>query len=65
MLIVQFVWFCVQPFTLGLLFNCVLTIPNKRICYVMLCSPNIAPNPKIVQNCVRAYCLALLSDAAC
>jgi len=28
-------------------------------------SPNEAPNSKIVQNSVRAYCLALLSDAAC
>jgi len=25
----------------------------------------VASNPKIVQNSVRAYCLALLSDAAC
>ena len=30
-----------------------------------LTSPNVAPNPKVVQNSVRAYCLALLSDAAC
>ena len=27
-------------------------------------SPNVAPNPKIMQNSVRAYCFALLSDAA-
>jgi len=26
----------------GLLFNCVLTIPNKRICYVMLCPALLA-----------------------
>jgi len=28
-------------------------------------SPNVAPNSKVVQNSVRAYCLTLLSDAAC
>ena len=28
-------------------------------------SPKVAPNPEIVQNSLRAYCLALLSDAAC
>ena len=27
--------------------------------------PKGAANPKIVQNSVPAYCLALLSDAAC
>jgi len=26
--------------------------------------PKIAPHPKIVQNNVQAYCLALLSNAA-
>ena len=29
------VLFCVQLFILGVLFNCVLTILNKRLCYVM------------------------------
>jgi len=28
-------------------------------------SPNIAPNPKIVQHSVWAYCLTLYSNAAC
>jgi len=28
-------------------------------------SSKVSPNPKIAQNSVRAYCLALLSDAAC
>jgi len=28
-------------------------------------SPNVAPNPKVVQNGVWGYCFALLSDAAC
>jgi len=27
--------------------------------------PKVDPNPKIAQNSVRAYCLALSSDAAC
>jgi len=28
-------------------------------------SPKCSPKPQVVQNSVRAYCLALLSDAAC
>jgi len=28
-------------------------------------SPKVAANPQIAQNTVQAYCLAVLSDAAC